>query len=89
MGELNLKYSEGDGKHPHVSQFYLCRAWLLESALKPIEVPDQAGYVRKLACSDCLGAIQGAEKKQGSCNPIASEDHSRLLKRPMAGRRKR
>ena len=57
MGELNLKYSEGDGKHPHVNQCFLCKTWALDKNLSPIEVPDQAGWVEKRACQKCLDSI--------------------------------
>jgi len=44
---------------PRLSQCYLCKAWALEADLQPIEVPDQAGYVRKLGCQKCLKEIMG------------------------------
>lgn len=33
------------------------KAWLLEKNLSPIEIPDQAGYVEKLACQECLAKV--------------------------------
>ena len=29
----------------------------LEKNLSPIEVPDQAGYIEKLACQDCFSKV--------------------------------
>jgi len=40
-----------------LNQCYLCKEWSLEKNLQPIEVPDQAGYVRKAACRKCLDKI--------------------------------
>lgn len=61
MGELNLKYSEGDGKHPRLNQCFLCKTWALDKNLSPIEVPDQgAGWVEKRACKKCLDEILNA-----------------------------
>ena len=57
MGELNLKYPEGDGKFPRVNQCYLCKTWALDKNLSPIEIPDQAGWVEKKACQKCLDSI--------------------------------
>jgi hypothetical protein len=47
---------------PKLNQCYLCKAWHLEKDLSPVEIPDQAGYIRKLACQKCLGAILGASE---------------------------
>jgi hypothetical protein len=47
---------------PRLNQCYLCKAWKLEKTLSPIEVPDQAGYIRKLVCKTCLKEIQEEEK---------------------------
>lgn len=49
------------GNIPKLNQCYLCKAWHLEKDLSPIEVPDQAGYVRKLACQGCLDRIAAKE----------------------------
>jgi hypothetical protein len=59
-GTLGLNLPEGDGKHPRVNQCYLCKAWQLEVKLQPIEIPDQAGYIQKLACKKCLDKILNA-----------------------------
>lgn len=43
---------------PRLNQCYLCKIWTLETNLSPVEVPDQgSGYIKKLACEKCLGAI--------------------------------
>lgn len=52
-------------KYPRLNQCYLCRAWLLEKSLTPIEVPDQAGWIEKKACQKCLSAIIGEDKATG------------------------
>ena len=39
------------------SQCYLCKAWHLEEDLSPVQIPDQAGYVIKVACRTCLKKI--------------------------------
>lgn len=44
-------------KVPRLGQCYLCRGWYLEKSLSPVEIPDQAGYIRKLACQGCLKPI--------------------------------
>jgi hypothetical protein len=44
---------------PRLNQCYLCKSWHLEEGLHPIEVPDQAGYVKKLGCQKCLDQIMG------------------------------
>jgi len=48
---------------PRLNQCYLCKVWRLEKELRPVEVPDQVGYVKKLACEDCLNQI-GVESKK-------------------------
>jgi hypothetical protein len=45
------------GTIPRLNQCYLCKAWYLEKNLQPIEVPDQAGYVKKQSCKACLRVI--------------------------------
>ena len=55
--EIGLKHKEDAGKYPRLNQCYLCKAWKLEKNLSPIEIPDQAGYVQKLACQECLSKI--------------------------------
>jgi len=42
---------------PRLNQCYVCKASKLEKNLSPIEVPDQTGYIRKMACQDCLNII--------------------------------
>jgi len=59
MVELNLKYPVETGKYPRLNQCYLCKTWKLEKNLSPIEIPDQAGYVQKLACQECLSKAIG------------------------------
>jgi hypothetical protein len=49
---------------PRLNQCYLCKAWHLERELQPIEVSDQAGYVRKLACQKCLKEVTGIDSGQ-------------------------
>jgi hypothetical protein len=44
---------------PRLNQCYLCKAWHLEKDLLPIEIQDQAGYIRKLSCKKCLNPILG------------------------------
>ena len=49
---------------PRLNQCYLCKAWRLEKDLQPVEVPDQAGYVQKVACQKCLGEIMAGSTRQ-------------------------
>jgi hypothetical protein len=51
---------EESGKCPRLNQCVICRAWKLEKDLSPVEVPDQAGWIEKKACSTCLGGILNA-----------------------------
>jgi hypothetical protein len=44
---------------PRLNQCFLCKEWRLEKTFFPIEVPDQAGYIRKMACRGCLDRIEG------------------------------
>jgi hypothetical protein len=44
-------------KVPRLGQCYLCKAWQLAKSLSPIEIPDQAGYIQKMACQECLNKI--------------------------------
>ncbi len=57
MAELNLKYPVEAGKYPRLNQCYLCKTWRLEKSLSPVEIPDQAGWIEKKACRDCLNKI--------------------------------
>jgi len=43
------------------NQCYLCKEWWLEEDLVLIKIPDQAGYVEKPVCVDCLWKVK--EKK--------------------------
>lgn len=70
---------------PRLNQCYLCKSWQLEENLKPIEVPDQTGYVKKSACQKCLDEIidkSGHQKvkRQGSYEPYSLECLSKGLK---------
>jgi hypothetical protein len=53
---------------PRLNKCFLCGARALESNLRSISVPDQSGYIPKLACSKCLGAILSKEgwKNEGA-----------------------
>jgi hypothetical protein len=62
--EIGLRYKDDSGKYPRVAQCYLCKAWRLEKSLSPIEIPDQAGYVQKLACQECLREVMNEEKNE-------------------------
>ena len=59
MDQEALFKQDSPGGVPRLNQCYLCKAWTLEMNLKPIEVPDQTGYVKKLACRTCLDKIIG------------------------------
>lgn len=67
--ELGLKSKEEAGKYPKLNQCYLCKAWKLEKNLSPIEIPDQTGYVEKLACRGCLDSILKGEDNGKVVNP--------------------
>jgi hypothetical protein len=49
---------------PRLNQCFLCKSWHLETDLHSIEVPDQAGYVKKLACQECLKEIMAGSSLQ-------------------------
>jgi hypothetical protein len=55
--QLNLKPKVESGRHPRLNQCYLCKGWYLEKNLSPIEIPDQAGWIEKKACQECLNKI--------------------------------
>ena len=58
MGKKTLDLKPKDeGRYPRLAQCYLCKEWGLEKNFSPIEIPDQAGYVEKLACQDCLSKV--------------------------------
>lgn len=42
-----------------LSQCLICGKWTIEKLMHPVEVPDQAGCIRKLACKTCLEGILG------------------------------
>lgn len=44
-----------------LNQCFLCKGWFLEATLKPIEIPDQAGWIEKKACRKCLNQIVNEE----------------------------
>lgn len=49
---------------PRLNQCFLCKGWFLEKDLKPIEIPDQAGYVQKRGCKKCLDEIMAGSGRQ-------------------------
>ncbi len=55
---------------PRLNRCFLCKRWRLEAWLYPIEVPDQTGYVKKLACKRCLDAIIGPRDEAGQAKII-------------------
>ena len=48
-------------KYPRLMKCVLCTAYKLEKDLITVEVPDQAGWVEKKACQECLDEILKAE----------------------------
>lgn len=67
-GQMFFPLQEGEivSDVPKLNLCFICKAWHLEKELHPIEVPDQAGYVRKLACGKCIDEILGKKKEHGS-----------------------
>jgi hypothetical protein len=57
-----MKPETEKGNIPRLNQCFVCKGWALEKNLHPIEVPDQAGYVQKLAYQKCLDQITGKEE---------------------------
>ena len=47
-----------------LNQCFLCKAWQFEKNLSPIEIPDQAGYIQKLACQECFSKAMNGTKSE-------------------------
>ncbi len=45
-----------------IRKCYLCDQWFIESVLEEIKVPDQAGYVKKAACKQCVKEVEERSK---------------------------
>jgi hypothetical protein len=52
--------SEGKGSpHKKVDQCYICKNFLFEESLQPVEIKDQGGgYITKLVCGKCIDDIE-------------------------------
>lgn len=50
---------------PRLNQCFICRRWVPEEVMNPVEVPDQGcTYIRKLICPFCMHPISEEIQKQ-------------------------